>query len=115
MISWLTRVHTPNGISIGSAVFRTAHDRDRQTDRQTDHSASVTISHIYVISDSDSWGTNTLLVPESQKPGRPVPLVFVAIASTLNVATSLSTVAYCGCKMWQGAAAKVAIIDTALP
>jgi len=30
----LTRVHNPNDILIGSAVF-TAHDRDRPTDRQT--------------------------------------------------------------------------------
>jgi len=30
-----TQVYSPNGISIGSAVFR-AHNRDRQTDRPTD-------------------------------------------------------------------------------
>jgi len=39
----LTRVHTPNGSSISSAVFFRAHDRDRQTDRQTHHATpSVT-------------------------------------------------------------------------
>jgi len=31
-----TRVHNPKVISIGSAVFLLAHDRDRQTDIQTD-------------------------------------------------------------------------------
>ena len=55
-------------------------------------SGTLNPTHFTSVTDSDSWGTNTLLVPESQKPGRPVPLVFVAVASTSNVATSLSTV-----------------------
>jgi len=46
------RVRNPNGISIGSAVFCSAHYCDRQTDRQTDrpsrYTRSVTIGHIYL-------------------------------------------------------------------
>jgi len=43
------RVHNANGKSIRSAVFCRAHDRDRPTDRQTDHATpSVTIGRIYV-------------------------------------------------------------------
>ena len=50
-----TRVHNPNGISIGSAVFAgltsvTDRPTDRQTDRPTDHATrSVTIGRIYVL------------------------------------------------------------------
>jgi len=43
-----TPVHTPNGTSIGSAVFFRAHDRDRETDRQDHAVPSVTIGRIYV-------------------------------------------------------------------
>ena len=52
--TWLhgpTLVHTPNGISIGSAVFA-GHMivTDQQTDWQTDHATpSVTIGHIFVV------------------------------------------------------------------
>ena len=45
-----TRVHDPNGISIGSAVFAGLTSvTDRPTDRPTDHATlSITIRHIYV-------------------------------------------------------------------
>jgi len=36
-------------MSVSSAVFCRAHDRDRQTNRQTDHAIpSVTIGRVYV-------------------------------------------------------------------
>ena len=47
-----TRVHSPNGILIGSAGLY-AHGRDkwthRQTDRHTDHATSVTTGHNLVL------------------------------------------------------------------
>jgi len=44
-------IHTPNGISIGSAVFAALKiGTDLPTDRQTDHATlSVTIGRIYVV------------------------------------------------------------------
>jgi len=36
-----TRVHNPKDISVGSTIFAGLHDRDRPTDRQTDHAVSV--------------------------------------------------------------------------
>jgi len=45
-----TRVHNPNGILIGSAIFAGLTSvTDRPTDRPTDHATrSVTIDRIYV-------------------------------------------------------------------
>jgi len=46
-----TWVHSPNDISIGSAVFCRAHDCNWPTDRQTDkprYTPSVTIGRIYI-------------------------------------------------------------------
>ena len=46
----LTRVHKPNGISIGSAVFCGTDDRDRHAARRTDHATrSVAIGRLYVV------------------------------------------------------------------
>ena len=46
----LTRVHKPNGISIGSAVFCGTDDRDRHAGRRTDHATrSVAIGRLYVV------------------------------------------------------------------
>jgi len=36
-----TRLHNPNGISISSDLFCTAHDRDRQTNQQTDQATPM--------------------------------------------------------------------------
>jgi len=46
MLLWPTRVHNPNGISVGSAVFAgltVTIVTDRQTDRQTDKSWSLKV------------------------------------------------------------------------
>jgi len=49
MVLGLTRVHNPNGMSIGSAVLHDTRSSVRQTDRQTDHATpSVTIGRIYL-------------------------------------------------------------------
>jgi len=49
---WLTGVHSPNGISIGSAVFAgLTIMTDRPTERQTDHATpSVTIVQFHICS-----------------------------------------------------------------
>jgi len=37
VVPWATQVRPPNGISIGSAVFRITHSCDQTTNRQTDN------------------------------------------------------------------------------
>jgi len=50
MVPWATRVHNPNGILIGSAVFAEIVMTVTQSNRWTDHTtASVTTGYIYVV------------------------------------------------------------------
>ena len=43
-----TRVHNPNSISINLAVFAVHSSRTSQTERQTRHTPSVTVTRVYI-------------------------------------------------------------------